>query len=128
MFQNLEIFQMSSAMARHAGARQALISENIANSDTPGYKSKDLNNFKEFFSGDLSGMQKATRDSHLHGSILSRHSPEIIQIRGSNSPNGNSVSIEGEMLKAAETNKQHDRSLAIYKSAMKILRFSLGKV
>ena len=128
MFQNLEVFQMSSAMARHAGARQALISENIANSDTPGYKSKDLNNFKDVFSTDQTGIQKATRDSHLHGSSEFGHSSEIIQMRGSNSPNGNSVSIEGEMLKAAETNKQHDRSLAIYKSAMKILRFSLGKV
>ena len=128
MFQNLEVFQMSSAMARHAGARQALISENIANSDTPGYKSKDLNNFKDIFSTDQTGIQKATRDSHLHGSSEFGRSSEIIQMRGSNSPNGNSVSIEGEMLKAAETNKQHDRSLAIYKSAMKILRFSLGKV
>lgn len=128
MFQNLEVFQISSAMARHAGARQALISENVANSDTPGYKSKDLNSFEDAFSADLSGIQKATRDGHLHGPSPFGGSSEVIQMRGSNSPNGNSVSIEGEMLKAAETNRQHDRSLAIYKSAMKILRFSLGKV
>ena len=42
MFDNLEVLQMSQAMARHAGARQAIAARNLAHADTPGYKARDL--------------------------------------------------------------------------------------
>jgi flagellar basal-body rod protein FlgB len=43
------------------------------------------------------------------------------------SPNGNSVSLETEMVKAVEVKRQHDQALAIYKSSMNVLRASIGR-
>jgi septal ring-binding cell division protein DamX len=40
MFDRLEIFSLASAQARHAAARQAVVAQNIANSDTPGYRAE----------------------------------------------------------------------------------------
>ena len=47
MFDNLEILRLSQAMARHAGARQAVAAQNLAHADTPGYKTRDLTPFGE---------------------------------------------------------------------------------
>jgi flagellar basal-body rod protein FlgB len=45
---------------------------------------------------------------------------------GAASPNGNNVSLEQEMFAAAEANGDHDRALAVYRSAMTILRTSVS--
>ena len=49
MFSNLTVFKTAHAMAVHAGARQALIAQNVANADTPGYRARDLPSFAESF-------------------------------------------------------------------------------
>jgi flagellar basal-body rod protein FlgB len=43
------------------------------------------------------------------------------------SPNGNSVSLETEMVKAADTQREHDLALAVYGKSLDILRASLGR-
>ena len=47
MFEGLEIFQLAGATARHAAARQAVVAQNIANADTPGYRARDVADFAE---------------------------------------------------------------------------------
>jgi flagellar basal-body rod protein FlgB len=42
-------------------------------------------------------------------------------------PNGNSVSVEQEILRSVDAKRQHDRAIAIYRSSLKILRSSLGR-
>jgi flagellar basal-body rod protein FlgB len=42
-------------------------------------------------------------------------------------PNGNSVSLEREMMRAAETRQSHDMALAVYGTARGILRAALGR-
>ena len=41
MFEGLEIFQLAGGVARHAASRQAVVAQNIANADTPGYRARD---------------------------------------------------------------------------------------
>ncbi|MFY0682078.1 MAG: FlgB family protein [Thalassovita sp.] len=111
MFGNLQIFQMASALASHAGTRQTLIAQNIANADTPGYKSQDLKSFRETFERPQPGVQKS----------------DIFTPSGSTSPNGNSVSLEEEMVKAGQVKRDHDQALAIYRSSLTILRAAIGR-
>lgn len=128
MFKNLEIFRAAQAMATHASARQATIAQNIANADTPGYKARDITPFAETYraqNGDFT--LRSTRAGHLTGGRSSDQQPRVINGAGHESPNGNSVSLETEMMKAAAVSGQHDRALAIYKSSLNILRSSLGR-
>ena len=113
-------------MAVHAGKRQALIAQNVANADTPGYAARDIVSFHETLRPDGPGTQRATRASHLHGASDGTDAP-ILDEKAVSSINGNSVSVEGEMLKAVETKRQHDRALAIYKSAMNVLHKTLDR-
>jgi len=48
MHAQLSIFKTAYAMATHAGRRQALLAENVANADTPGYRPRDLATFAEY--------------------------------------------------------------------------------
>jgi flagellar basal-body rod protein FlgB len=122
MFENLTVFQTASAMARHAGQSQALISQNVANADTPGYVGKQMPPFAELYKpSETGGSQRATREGHLHGSTSNQQMASI-DMRGSDNLNQNSVTLETELLKAAEAKSHHDRALAIYKSSLDVLR------
>ncbi|MEL6467427.1 MAG: FlgB family protein [Pseudomonadota bacterium] len=129
MFQNLVVFETAHAMAVHAGQRQAVIAQNVANADTPGYVGRDLPSFQELYAPSSTGpsLQNATRPGHLHGRAGSGLETILEEDNSFAAPDGNSVSIETEMMRATEAKRQHDRSLAIYKSALNILRSSLGR-
>ncbi len=122
MFEQLAVFKMSSAMAIHAGKRQAIIAQNVANSDTPGYVARDIAPFQSLYE---SGQWSA--HTGLHGNTNRGQALESFEVRDEASPNGNSVSLETEMLKSVDTKREHDRALAIYKSALNLLRTAIGK-
>ncbi|MBT52667.1 MAG: flagellar biosynthesis protein FlgB [Mameliella sp.] len=124
MFQNLDVFRTAMAMARHAGMQQAFSSQNIANADTPGYRARELPEFGETLRDSMMG-QRASRDRHLNGN--NGRSVDISERRDALDPNGNTVSLEQEMVTAVDAKRQHDRALAIYRSNLSILRASLGR-
>ncbi|MEY8828745.1 FlgB family protein [Sedimentitalea sp. XS_ASV28] len=126
MFQELNVFKAAHAMARHAGERQALVAQNIANADTPGYKARDMQSFAQVFDGDAAGGMRASRAGHLNAPDGAGGRPGF-ESESPTDPNGNSVSVELELMKGVEIKREHDRALAIYKSALSVLRTSLGR-
>ena len=125
MFEKLEIIQMAQSLAAQSGARMAVIAENVANADTPGYKAKDLPSFAEVYATDP-GQMRTTRPDHLIGSSATLTAmPE--RGRGHGAPNGNSVSLEAEMVKSVEARQNHDMALAIYRATSDVIRASLGR-
>ena len=129
MFQNLTVFETAHAMAVHAGRRQAVIAQNVANADTPGFVARDLPSFQDMYgtADAAASRQRATRAGHLHGASFTEIEGMLQEDRSFAAPDGNTVSLETEMLRATDAKRQHDRSLAIYKSALTILRTSLGR-
>lgn len=131
MFDKLEILQMAQSMASHASVRQSVVAQNIANADTPFYRARDVASFADTYeklNGDWS--QRATRDGHLAmGSDSFKSQVRSVERNdaGTMSPNGNSVSLELEMVNAVEVKRQHDRALTIYRYSLDMLRTSLGR-
>lgn len=125
MFEKLEITRMAQSLAAHSGARMAVIAQNVANADTPGYKAKDLPGFAEVFATDDSHM-RATRAGHLTAASMAAM-PAAETANGREAPNGNSVSLEGEMVKSVEARQNHDMALAIYRATSDVIRASLGR-
>lgn len=125
MFQNLDLFRLSGAMAAHAGQRQAVVAANIANADTPGYRAQALGDFAGTLRGGGVAL-RATRPGHLapaDGAAMARPA----DAGGQAAPNGNSVSIEREMIASVEAAREHSRALALYRHGMTVLRISLGR-
>ena len=125
MFEKLELTRMAQSMAARAGARLGVIAQNVANADTPGYKAADLPSFAETYD-DSTFQMRATRPGHF-GTAPDEPRPVITRNSGAGSPNGNTVSLEQEMVKAASAKQDHDMALAIYRNTSAIIRASLGR-
>lgn len=128
MFKNLTVFRLAHAMATHAGQRQAVIARNVANADTPGYRARDVPAFADIVA--RTDTQPGLRSSRA-GHFGTQDQPALywseVAPQSEADPNGNSVSVEQEMLRAVDAKRQHDRALAIYRSALGVLRTSLGR-
>ncbi|MCE6960924.1 FlgB family protein [Cereibacter sphaeroides] len=125
MFEKLEIVRTAQAMARHAGIRTEVIARNVANADTPGYRARDLPDFATYAEGE--GGLRTTRAGHLRSPEAAAAESVETPLQGAASPNGNSVSLEEEMVKSVSAKQQHDMALAIYQSSSRLLRTSLGR-
>ncbi|WP_296418215.1 FlgB family protein [Pseudooctadecabacter sp.] len=126
MFENLKMFETSFAMARHAGARQAATAANMANADTPGYRARHIASFAESYSAHSASPMKMTRAGHLALDMSSARARTDAG-KGEPSPNGNSVSLEQEMINGVEIQREHNRALAIYKHSLDVMRLSIGR-
>ena len=127
MFEKLEITSMAQSLAAHAGQRLGVIAQNVANADTPGYRARDVQDFETVWRAADSGEMRATRAGHQTFGTMQSGQEETVIARGASSPNGNSVSIESEMVKAVETRQQHEMALAIYRGTSEVIRASLGR-
>lgn len=123
MFQSLKIVGMAHAMAEHAASRQGLVARNIANADTPAYKAQDLAPFADTFRE--GGALRTTRPGHAGGGDAAQ--AQVVRAALSGDPNGNTVSLDREMVRAVEIRQEHDMALSIYRASADILRASLGK-
>lgn len=127
MFEKLEILQMAQSMATQAALRQNAVATNIANADTPGYRAREVASFADTYETEHGNPMRATRAGHI--SAAGSYRVEVAADRNatSESPDGNTVSLEEEMVKSVEVKRQHDLALAVYKSSLGILRSSLGR-
>lgn len=126
MFQSLDIFRVSDAMARHAGARQASIATNIANADTPGYRATRMASFRDSYRAAETGTLRATRPGHMGGDLADA-AARASTASNEPSPNGNSVSLELEMVAGVAAQREHSRALAIYRHALTVLRSTVAR-
>lgn len=115
MFDELTILRDASALARHSALRHQVIAENIANADTPGYRAKDIEDFRDVYA--LNGRNAAAIDWRAVEDAANAVA----------SPNGNTVSLQDEMARSAAATDSHDAALAIYRKTLDILRITLGR-
>ena len=129
MYKGLTLFNVASALARHAGTRQLVTARNIANSETPGYRAMDLPEFGESFrDGTSVPALRTTRPGHLSVPLNGTGArPQTVAGGDDIAPDGNSVSLETEMVRAADLRHQHEMALSVYRSGIDLLRTSLGR-
>lgn len=118
MLSNMKILDTMSAMAGHAAERHAVIANNVANADTPNFKAQDLQPFSEMFEASVREQQSI---KSMQGQMVEMDAGDI------SSPNGNTVSLEQQMMLATETKANHDMALAIYKKSLDMMKMAMGK-
>ncbi|MBM6580037.1 flagellar basal body rod protein FlgB [Microvirga sp. BT689] len=119
------LFDLASRQAQWLAARQATISGNVANANTPGFRARDVEPFADILDKTKLVMA-ATNDSHI-GFSPSR--AEATKVKKSESwdtvYSKNSVSLEQELIKAGEVNRQHSLNTSIVKSFHRMLMSSV---
>lgn len=124
MFERLDLFRLSGALAAHSSQRQTVAAANIAQADTPGYRARVIEDFAAVH-GPHDFAIRSTRAGHIHGAP-EPGAARILIARSPASPDGNTVALESEMATAARATSDHDRAVGIYRHAMSVLRASIG--
>ena len=128
---NLKLFQMATKRMDWLSKRQQVLSQNIANSDTPGYGPKDLKklNFQELMRPRQShAPMRKTSAMHIEASHKPpkyRHNSEKNAYE--TAPAGNAVILEEQLTKVAETQSNHRLASNIYAKHVAMLKIALGK-
>jgi flagellar basal-body rod protein FlgB len=117
----LYLFELASSQAKWLELRQSTIAMNVANANTPGYRARDVEPFNKVLDGtpvrlattspahmQLSAAETDTRTS------AKKDSWEIVH-------SGNSVSLEQEMVKGGDVNREYSMNSAIVRSFHRML-------
>jgi flagellar basal-body rod protein FlgB len=116
---------MAQGLAAHAGQRMGVVAQNVAHADNPGYKARDMPDFAKVYADQHGQGLRTTRAGHI--GMGGASAAEAMIVRGGDAPNGNTVSLEAEMVKSAEVRQDHDMALSIYRSTSDILKLALGR-
>ncbi len=119
-FADAPFFNILRAQLSVLGQRERLTAENIANASTPGYQPRDL---------DTSQFQRALDKVVDSGGVV-RHALTA-RARTVESPDsettidGNSVVVEEQMARAADTRMAYETSLALYQKGLDLMRLAI---
>jgi flagellar basal-body rod protein FlgB len=112
--------------------RQRLLSENVANAETPNFRPRDLvpPKFDDRMPSTGPMVTLASTDpSHITGAGFGGTGP-FEQARQRNyqvRPTGNAVSLEDEMLKVAANQMDYQAATSLYSKSLGLLKIALGK-
>ncbi len=126
----MTLFGASAARLGWLNQRQAVLAQNIANSDTPDYWPKDLKplDFRTAIRHERPGLGMVrTDEAHLasarsplaHREARNREPYEV-------APAGNAVVLEEQMMKMNETAMDQRLASEIYRKYVAMMRIALG--
>ncbi len=127
MFDRIETLRMAESLISHGSQRQKLIAANVANADTPGFRTKDLAAFSTSYRIAPQTALRATRPDHITSAGWGMGTPRTINAEGEPAPNGNTVSLEDEVFRTADARREFDLAVAITKSSYSLIRASIGR-
>jgi flagellar basal-body rod protein FlgB len=110
--------------------RQDVLSQNVANADTPGYVARDLKalDFEDALNGATSGGAMVTTNA-MHFAVSPSRTTKFEDHETpdqESNPNGNAVSLEQEMIKVSDTQAQFAAAANIYAKAMTLMKTAIG--
>ncbi|MBB6122760.1 flagellar basal body protein [Sphingobium subterraneum] len=134
MADTLPIIDAIGAAMKHLGARQQVIAQNIANSDTPGFKAKDIAapDFAAFLGGDGGGhvtrpvvhvSEGMQRLGARGGSVAMIADTDISETK----PDGNTVTLEDQVMKMGQIQADFAALTSLYRKQIGMLKAALGK-
>ncbi len=126
----MSFFGMLRERLTQLSTRQRLISENIANAATPGFTPRDLDTsaFQRALAARAGqGAPAMTRTHALHMSAGGGGSPRPTPVERPDSEttmDGNSVVLEEQSMRAAETRMAFETGVALYQKGLQLVRMA----
>lgn len=131
---DLPLFTLLKGRLGHLNQRQRLIGQNVANADTPGYAARDVKGFTFADAlrakGGSDGVTTARTDAaHLQGAAPKANGPHSVWSSkltpdSETTLDGNSVVLEEQMIKMAESRADYDAAVSFYQKSMNLIRMA----
>lgn len=136
MLQSIGLFSLMGERMRYLTERQSVIGRNIANADTPGFEAQDLAPFSvaptSAASSETPGAAAplvlvSTNAGHLAGTATT-DTPFQVQTDPNNygeKPDGNTVSLEEQMIKSADVANAFAMATAVYAKSIELVKIGI---
>lgn len=131
--QNITLFKAMSAKMDYLNQRHKVLSQNIANSDTPNYKGGDLaptdfGRVMKNITKDNSVSMTSTQAGHMPtpnqvdiGKVRIAKDPYEV------APDKNAVNLEEQLMKSNQTQMDYNLMLSLYRNNIDLMRIANGK-
>jgi flagellar basal-body rod protein FlgB len=117
-----DVFAVAEKRLNWIGQRQSVLAQNVANANTPGYAARDIKPFGDFLADEAA---QATGDGFTAVSTgaPSPRDPATSEI----TLNGNSVTLDEQLEKIAETDTAHQLATNLYKKYVSLFKTVIDK-
>ncbi len=120
------LFDLAERRLAWADRRQTVLAQNIANANTPGFKPHDVRSFAATL-GDGGIGPVRTLPNHLAGTTGTMAAKEVVDRTHMQSPDGNAVALDEQIVKVADTETTHALVTAIYRKYLGMFATALGR-
>lgn len=126
---NMGLFKLLSRRMDWLTQRQEVLSQNIANADTPDYKPSDLQPFS--FRDALADARRlkptTTSTTHLTGTLGTGGTAKEQRQRDpyETAPDGNAVVLEEQMLKQSQTSNDYQTMINLYRKQVGMIKMAI---
>ncbi|MEO3474514.1 flagellar basal body protein [Roseomonas sp. CAU 1739] len=114
---------LAEARLHWLDARQRVLSQNVANADTPGFRPSDMQPFAQALAG-VQGAVARTDPRHLAPARDARAQRER---RVERSMDGNGVALDREAMRIADTETAHALAVGLHRRYLGLFRTALGR-
>jgi flagellar basal-body rod protein FlgB len=130
-YSNIPFFDLIGRRLAWLSQRQDILADNVANSNTPGFKPKDLKeaSFADLMRGSASDPKRpaATEGGHIGGAVRPSAFQVIEDTDTKQTLNGNSVDMESEMMKVSKTGIDYQFAMNLYRKQLGFIKTALGR-
>jgi len=125
-----QTFEAAQAYMGRLSQRQQIVASNLANIDTPGYKTKDISFYatmQDLLSDNSAGL-KASRPEHAGEWTPLPQEAQIFEVQGLPSrADHNNVDLDKEMLKLSQTSFGYSLMAQIVRDKLRIIASSINE-
>ncbi|WP_374308437.1 flagellar basal body rod protein FlgB [Dongia sp.] len=130
-FTNIPLFERLTERMSWLGQRTRVLSQNIANADTPSYQPQDLKPID--FEAEMRKLEPVaparTNKKHLTGTVapVGEFDAKKAKKTYETAPVGNSVVIEEQMMKVSDTQMNYNMVVNLYRKHIDLFKTAIGR-
>jgi len=123
---HIGLFDLAERRLAWTDRRQAVLAENIANANTPGFRPRDLTPFAATLVGTNAVAPTRTQSNHMGGLADEGTLSGTVPRPAARAPDGNAVALDDQLTKVADTETTHALVTTIYKKYLGLFGMALG--
>lgn len=129
LLNGVEVVQLSQMRMSYLAERHKVVSLNVANADTPGWRTQDLKPFEAALDSAAAKAAQPSRTDPMHLASLEgevRFAEDRKAEGWEMAPSGNSVILEQEMIKASKIAADYDLTSLVLGKSGQMMRTAIS--